>query len=254
MPEYGLPVNTIYHADCFDGMSNLPPCSVDFILSDPPYGITNNVWDTPVDLDRLWTEYKRIIRPGGVIALTAQCPFDKKLGMSNRAWLRYEWIWEKSRPTGFLNSRRMPLRAHETVLVFYEKGPKYRPQFMAGKPYRSKRAATFIRHLGRQSRATVTDNPGLRYPRTVLHIPSEAQPLHPTQKPVALFEYLILTYTDPGDLVLDTFMGAGTTAIACLNSRRDYLGFERDPGFHAAAQRRITLHKSRLQGRSSKDP
>jgi site-specific DNA-methyltransferase (adenine-specific) len=168
------------------------------------------------------------------------------LGMSNRPWLRYEWIWEKSRATGFLNCRRAPLRAHENVLIFYQRTPRYHPQLVPGKPYRSKRAETFIRHLGCSVRGSLTQNPGFRHPRTVLHIPSEGQTVHPTQKPVALFEYLILTYTDPGDLVLDTFMGSGTTAIACLNSRRNFVGFERDPRFHAAAERRVELHSRRM--------
>jgi site-specific DNA-methyltransferase (adenine-specific) len=243
-----LAVNRIHRLDCFDGMRLLPAASVDFILSDPPYGITNNGWDTPVNLESLWSEYKRILRPQGVVALTAQCPFDKVLGMSNRPWLRYEWIWEKSRATGFLHARRMPLRAHESVLVFYERARKYNPQLLPGKPYRTRRADTYIRHLGRTVGAAVTENAGYRYPRTVLHIPSEGQPVHPTQKPVELFEYLILTYTDPGDVVLDTFMGSGTTAIACINSRRHFVGFERDPAFHAVAQRRVELHRRRMTG------
>jgi site-specific DNA-methyltransferase (adenine-specific) len=243
LPERGLSVNWIYRMSCLDGMPLLPDRSVDLILSDPPYGITENGWDSPVDLDLLWAEYKRLIRPGGAILLTAQCPFDKLLGMSNRRWLRYEWIWEKSRATGFLHARRSPLRAHENILVFYESTPRYNPQFTDGKPYRTGRGNQFIRHLGRSVGAAVTENSGYRYPRTVLHVPSEGSPIHPTQKPVALFEYLIRTYTNPGDLVLDTFIGSGTTAIACINSGRRFLGFERDPQFFRAALRRIEAHR-----------
>jgi site-specific DNA-methyltransferase (adenine-specific) len=191
----------------------------------------------------LWAEYKRLIRPGGAVLLTAQCPFDKVLGMSNRRWLRYEWIWEKSRATGFLHARRSPLRAHENILVFYEHTPRYNPQFAEGKPYRSGRGNQFIRHLGRKVGAAVTENSGYRYPRTVLHVPSEGSPIHPTQKPVALFEYLIRTYTNPGDLVLDTFMGSGTTGVACMNSGRQFVGFERDPQFFRSALRRIEAHR-----------
>jgi site-specific DNA-methyltransferase (adenine-specific) len=233
--------------DCFSGMALLPGRSVDLILSDPPYGITENGWDLPVDLDELWSEYKRVIRPGGAVLLSAQCPFDKLLGMSNRGWLRYEWIWEKSRATGFLHARHSPLRAHENVLVFYERTPTYNPQFSEGRPYRTSRGREFVRHLGRRIGAATTENSGFRYPRTVLHVASEGSPIHPTQKPVALFEYLIRTYTDPGDLVLDTFIGSGTTAIACMRSGRNYIGFERDPEFFSAAVRRIKAHQSALE-------
>ena len=225
-------------------MPLMPDRSVDLILSDPPYGITENGWDSPVDLDLLWNEYKRLIRPGGAILLTAQCPFDKLLGMSNRKWLRYEWIWEKSRATGFLHARHSPLKAHENILVFYEKTSNYIPQFTPGKPYHTGYDdGRFIPHLRRHIGGAVTENSGYRYPRTVLHIPSEGQRIHPTQKPVALFEYFIRTYTNPGDLVLDTFMGSGTTAVACINTNRNFVGFERDPGFFRTAEKRITTHR-----------
>lgn len=239
----GLDLDRIYRLDCMEGMCLLPDRSIDLILSDPPYGITENLWDSPVDLELLWVEYKRVIRPGGAVLLTAQCPFDKRLGMSNRSWLRYEWVWEKSRATGFLHARHSPLRAHENVLVFYEHTPTYNPQLTEGRPYRTSRGNAVIRHLGRKVAAAVTDNPGYRYPRTVLHVPSVGQPIHPTQKPVALFEYLIRTYTNPGDLVMDTFIGSGTTAIACLNSNRHFIGFEREPQFFRAAIRRIEEHQ-----------
>ncbi|HZR18556.1 MAG TPA: site-specific DNA-methyltransferase [Verrucomicrobiae bacterium] len=247
LPEQGLAIDWIYRMNCLEGMPMLPDRSVDLILSDPPYGITENDWDSPVNLEDLWREYKRIIRPGGAILLTAQCPFDKLLGMSNRPWLRYEWIWEKSRATGFLHARRSPLRAHENVLVFYEHSPRYNPQFSEGRPYKTSRGHEFVRHLGRKIGAATTENTGYRYPRTVLHVPSEGTPIHPTQKPVALFEYLIRTYTNPGDLVLDTFMGSGTTAIACMNSSRHFVGFERDPEFFRDAVRRIKAHRAAPQ-------
>jgi site-specific DNA-methyltransferase (adenine-specific) len=239
-----LATNRIYRMNCLDGMPLMPDRSVDLILSDPPYGITENGWDSPVNLDLLWTEYKRLIRPNGAILLTAQCPFDKLLGMSNRKWLRYEWIWEKSRATGFLHARHSPLKAHENILVFYEKTPNYNPQFTPGKPYRTGcDEGRFIPHLGRHIGGAVTENSGYRYPRTVLHVPSEGQRIHPTQKPVALFEYFIRTYTNPGDLVLDTFMGSATTAVACINTNRNFVGFERDPGFFRMAEKRISMHR-----------
>jgi len=163
--------------------------------------------------------------------------------MSNRKWLRYEWIWEKSRATGFLHARHSPLKAHENILVFYEKTPKYNPQFTSGKPYRTGCGGRFIPHLGRHIGGAITENSGFRYPRTVLRVPSEGQGIHPTQKPVALFEYLIRTYTNPGDLVLDTFMGSGTTAVACINTDRNFIGFERDPDFFQLAEKRIRWHR-----------
>lgn len=242
----GLGVNRIYHGDCLKGMRLLPERCVDMILSDLPYGITANAWDSIIDLDRLWSEFKRIIRPGGAIVLTAQCPFDKRLGMSNFPWLRYEWIWEKSRATGFLNAKKAPLKAHENVLVFYDRAPRYNPQFSKGRPYRIARAAHFSPNQGQVIGATVMDNSGFRYPRSVLKIACEAHTVHPTQKPVALFEYLIRTYTDPGALVLDSCVGSGTTAIACMNAGRRFIGFELDKRFFQIARRRIEAHRRKI--------
>ena len=163
LPRSGLAVNRIYHGDCLEGMKLLPARSVDMILSDPPYGVTANAWDSIIDLKRLWAEYKRIIRPKGAIILTARCPFDKVLGMSNLPWLRYEWIWEKSRATGFLDAKRAPLRAHENVLVFCDRSPPYHPQFERGKPYKSTRRARYDANTGKHLRAAISENPGFRY-------------------------------------------------------------------------------------------
>ncbi len=241
--QSGLAVNRIYQADCLEGMRLLPARSVDMILSDLPYGVTANAWDSRIDLDRLWAEYKRLIRPKGAIILTARCPFDKLLGMSNFPWLRYEWIWEKSRATGFLDAKRVPLRAHENILVFCDRSPPYHPQLENGKPYRTSRRARFDANTGKHLRAAVTENPGFRYPRSVLRAASESNTVHHTQKPVALFEYLVKTYTNPGDLVLDSCMGSGTTAIACLNTDRNFIGFELDSECFKAAQHRLRKHR-----------
>lgn len=238
-----LAVNRIYRTDCLKGLKLLPDVSVDMILSDLPYGITANAWDSIIDLDRLWAEFKRVIRPTGAIVLTAQCPFDKLLGMSNRPWLRYEWIWEKSRATGFLNAKKAPLKAHENILVFYDRAPRYYPQFSKGRPYRTARAAHYSPNQGQLIGATVTENTGYRYPRSILRFASETRTIHPTQKPVALFEYLIRTYTDPGDLVLDSCIGSGTTAIACLKSGRRFIGFEKDRNIFRIAARRIAAFR-----------
>jgi site-specific DNA-methyltransferase (adenine-specific) len=217
------------------------------ILTDLPYGITANPWDSIIDLDLLWREYERIIRPHRAIVLTAQCPFDKLLGMSNREWLKYEWIWEKSRASGFLHAKHSPLKSHENILVFYKGLPQYHPQLTEGKPYTSVRQTRFDRNMGKYIGGIVTNNTGFRYPRSVLKVASESRPIHPTQKPVALFEYLIRTYTNPGDLVLDSCMGSGTTAIACLNTGRDFIGFELDREFFRLAKQRIERRRAELE-------
>jgi site-specific DNA-methyltransferase (adenine-specific) len=239
--------NQIYRLDCLESMPLLPERCVDLILTDLPYGVTANDWDSIIDLDRLWGEYKRLIKPNGAIVLTAQCPFDKLLGMSNPKWLRYEWIWEKSRATGFLHSKHAPLKAHENILVFYKGMPGYNPQFTEGKPYTTSRQTRFQRNLGKYVGGVITANTGFRYPRSVLRVASESRPVHPTQKPVALFEYLIRTYTKPGDLVMDSCMGSGTTAIACLNTRRSFIGFELDQEFFQMAQARIAARRTELK-------
>ncbi len=241
-----LQAGRIYRMDCLEGMPQLPDRCIDLILTDLPYGKTRNAWDTIIDLDQLWQQYKRLIRPSRAIVLTAQCPFDKVLGLSNEAWLKYEWIWEKSRATGFVHAKHAPLKAHENILVFYKSMPPYHPQFTKGEPYVSTRGKRFERHFGTFVGPAVTRNNGFRYPRSVLRFPSQGRPMHPTQKPVALFEYLIRTYTNPGDLVLDTCMGSGTTAIACLNTNRRFIGFELDPEYCGMAQERIDCHRTQL--------
>ncbi len=242
-----LEPDRIYCMNCLDGLPLLPERGIDLILTDLPYGKTGNAWDTVIDLDRLWLQFKRVIRPNRAIVLTAQCPFDKVLGLSNRAWLKYEWIWEKSRATGFVHAKHAPLKAHENVLVFYKGLPPYHPQFTKGKPYVSISGTRFQRNFGKFVGPVVTRNDGFRYPRSVLRFPSEFKPLHPTQKPVGLFEYLIRTYTNPGDLVLDCCMGSGTTAIACLNTNRRFIGFELDPEYCRLAVERIDLRRAELR-------
>ena len=234
-----MEINKIYNEDCLEGMKRIPDKSVDMILCDLPYGTTRNKWDTVLPLDWLWDEYNRIIKDSGAIVLTAQTPFDKVLGASNIENLKYEWIWVKPSGTGHLNAKKMPLKNHENILVFYKKLPTYNPQMTKGTPYTQKsgRASS---NYNPQERVT-TVNEGYRYPLTVQKFKSE-KGLHPTQKPVELFEYLIKTYTNDGETVLDNCMGSGTTAIACINTNRNYIGFELDEEYYKKSIERINNH------------
>lgn len=226
--------------DCLSLMCDLRDKSVDLILCDLPYGTTRAKWDSTLDLQQLWAEYRRICR--GAIVLTAQSPFDKILGASNVGMLRYEWIWEKSHPTGHLNAKRAPMKAHENVLVFYETQPTYNPQKTSGHLRKSavkRQDNTPI--YGKQEFAPLAYDSTERYPRSVVKFASDKQRsnLHPTQKPVALMEYLIRTYTNEGDTVLDNCMGSGTTGVACINTRRHFIGMELDPTYFSIARERI---------------
>lgn len=226
------------HGDCLDVFDLvLADASVDLILCDLPYGTTRNKWDAVIPLDRLWAEYKRVCR--GAIVLTAQSPFDKVLGASNLEMLRYEWIWRKEAGTGFLNAKKAPLKDHENVLVFYRELPTYNPQMRTGfKPYKAKQG-----HVGSNYGAVreenVSESDGDRYPVTVLDFPRDKNKVHPTQKPVALMEYLIRTYSNPGDTVLDNCMGSGTTGVACANTGRKFIGIERDDKYFEIARQRV---------------
>lgn len=230
----------LIHADCFDAFPTIAERSVDMVLADLPYGTTNCAWDSHLPLEALWKAYRRICR--GPVVLFAQSPFDKVLGASNLRQLRYEWIWEKTHPTGHLNAKKMPMKAHENVLVFYDRAPTYNPIKTTGHARKTaiKRGdATPI--YGVQTFDALPYDSTERYPRSVLTFASDKQrsKLHPTQKPVALCEYLIRTYTNPGDLVLDNCMGSGTTGVACLNTGRRFIGIEKDAEHFATASARI---------------
>lgn len=227
--------------DCLDRMHEIEDASVDMILCDLPYETTRNEWDFMVHLPAMWAHYKRICK--GAIVLTAQTPFDKVLGASNLPMLRYEWIWEKGNATGHLNAEKMPLKAHENALVFYDRLPTYNPQKTNGHPRKTAtKRKDVTTNYGKQTFDAVSYDSTERYPRSVIFFSSDKQrsKLHPTQKPVALMEYLILTYTNPGDTVLDNCMGSGTTGVACRITGRQFIGIERNPGFFAIAQQRLT--------------
>lgn len=228
----------LMHGDCLELMKEIPNQSVDMILCDLPYGTTQNKWDSVLPLDKLWAEYRRVCK--GAIVLTAQAPFDKVLGVSNLPMLKYEWIWRKEAGTGFLNAKKAPLKNHENVLVFYDKPPTYNPQMLTGfKPYRQKKGGGTSNYGADSVDVVVTESNGERYPLTVLDFPRDKGKFHPTQKPVALMEYLVLTYTDEGDTVLDNTMGSGTTGVACMNTGRKFIGMEQDAKYFEIAQKRI---------------
>ena len=239
----------LLHGDCLELMKDIPDKSIDMILCDLPYGTTKNKWDSCIDLDKLWRGYKRIIKDRGCIALFAQCPFDKVLGASNLSMLKYEWIWDKPMPTGRLNCNFAPLKTHETVLIFsksaacYVKNPEnamiYHPQMTTGKPYKSLSGAPSTNYDTKWCKQTLIVNSGTRYPRDVQRFPHDKIKIHPTQKPVALLEYLIKTYTDEGGIVLDNCMGSGSTGVACVNLNRNFIGMELKREYFDISRERI---------------
>lgn len=236
----------LYKGDCLEIMRQIKNKSIDMILCDLPYGITNCRWDSQIPLDELWCQYERIIKDNGAILLFGQTPFDKVLGASKLDLLRYEWIWEKTQATGHFNAKKMPMKAHENILVFYKKLPVYNPQKTEG----HNPVNTYTKYIDTQNKTEIygaasreqkgggnTD----RYPRSVLIYPSDKQKeyLHPCQKPVALLENLIKTYTNEGDTVLDNCMGSGSTGVACRNTNRDFIGIEIEDRYFRIAEDRI---------------
>lgn len=238
-----LELNRIYHRDCIEGMRTIPDKSVDMILCDLPYGTTRNKWDTIIPFESLWKEYERIIRDNGAIVLTASQPFTSMLIQSNLKLFRYNWVWEKSKATGFLNAKKRPLVAHEDICVFSKKPTVYNPQMSEGTAYnKGKRKAQTEEDVYGKYKQTVVRSNGARYPRTVQYFKtaeSEGGTIHKTQKPLALFEYLIKTYSNEGDIVLDNCMGSGTTAVAATQLNRDFIGFELEREYVELANKRI---------------
>jgi len=226
--------------DGIAGLRSLPPASVDMLLTDPPYGTTENFWDVPLPLPELWAAVKHAVKPNGAILLFAQCPYDKILGASNLKMLRYEWVWYKDRGTGFLNARRMPMKKSENILVFYQKLPTYNPQFEYREPYlRTHTSIGLSSNYGKFTRSGTGSSDGRRFPGNVIQFPVVNNGVHPTQKPVELCEYLIKTYTNEGELVADICAGSGTTAAACINTGRRFVCFENAPQYYALAAERI---------------
>lgn len=238
--------------DCLEMMKLIPDGSVDMVLCDLPYGTTACAWDAVIPFDQLWAEYKRVCRKGAAVVLTAAQPFTASLIMSNMKSFKYEWIWRKNTGTGFAAAKYQPMRYHESVLVFYDERPTYNPiQTVRSSEESKKRCKTPVKsgagksnHVpGMVSGANTQYAAETKSPESVLDFKSVPNggggKLHPTQKPVALMEYLIRTYTNEGDTVLDNTMGSGTTGVAAVNTGRQFIGIERDDKYFAIAQKRI---------------
>ena len=227
----------IKQGDCLELMKEIPDGSVDMILTDLPFGTTACAFDVRIPFEPMWEHFKRVTKKNAAIVLFSQMPFGAELIMSNRKMFRYEWIWEKSLGVGFLNAKKMPLRCHENILVFYRKLPTYNPQFRSGKPFKCARR-TFSANYANQ-KPTVQNSDGRRYPRDCVKIKQPPENYSPQQKPVPLLEYLIKTYTNEGEVVLDATMGSGSTGVACVNTGRDFIGFEKEQNFFEISQKRI---------------
>ncbi|HDR5353024.1 TPA: site-specific DNA-methyltransferase [Bacillus thuringiensis] len=246
-------LNQVFNVDCLEGMKMIPDKSVDMILCDLPYGTTACKWDSIIPFNLLWKQYERIIKDNGAILLTASQPFTTKLIASNMKLFRYEWIWKKgNHVTGFPNANRMPLKNHENVLVFYKKLPKYYPQdlILLDNPIYQKSTSKKLKIFGKsnnESLSKVHVTKYTNYPKSVIDFPRDSKTFHPTQKPVALFEYLIKTYTKEGEIVLDNCMGSFTTAIACINTKRNYIGFEMDEEYWKLGNERVNKYIGSLK-------
>jgi len=224
-------LNQVFEADCLEKMKDIPDKSIDMILCDLPYGMTQNAWDSYIPLDRLWAQYLRIVKPNGVIALTSHGVFTAKLILSQEKLFKYKWVWEKSKPTNFLNAKKQPLRKHEDVCIFYQRQPKYQPQMTQGTAYDKGVRKNQLSGCYGDFEPVRVQSDGERYPTDIIYIKtaeSEGEVLHPTQKPIELGRYLIRTYTEPGDVVLDNTCGSGSFLVAAMLEGRNFIGIEKN--------------------------
>jgi site-specific DNA-methyltransferase (adenine-specific) len=237
--------NKVIQGDCLEVMKDIEDKSIDMILCDLPYGTTACKWDTIIPFEPLWEQYKRIIKDNGAIVLTASQPFTSALVMSNPSMFKYELMWEKEKASNFMLLKKQFGKVHENILIFCKTSTKYNPIKIPANPDKidkRKRFNDVIKKDGVTPELKLyrpVDN-GLRYPTSVLYFNRDENALHPTQKPVALFEYLIKTYTNEGDLVLDNCIGSGTTAVACINTKRNFIGFEISEEYCEIANKRIS--------------
>ena len=226
--------NAIFEGDCLDILEHFPDSSIDMVLCDLPYGTTQNQWDSVIPLDRLWALYRRVVKKNGAIVLTSQGIFTAKLILSNENDFRYKIVWEKSKPTNFLNAKKQPLRKHEDICVFYRQQPTYNPQMSIGKPYcKGVRKNQLTGSYGDFKPVLVQNDSGMRYPTDIVQFKTpeseqDGKVWHPTQKPVDLGRYLIRTFTNPGEIVLDNTFGSGSFLVAALMEGRNFVGIEKN--------------------------
>jgi site-specific DNA-methyltransferase (adenine-specific)/modification methylase len=242
-------VNHIFEGDCLDIMEYFPDHCIDMVLCDLPYGTTQNKWDSVIQLDKLWEKYNRVVKTNGAVVLTSQGIFTAKLIMSNEKYFKYKIVWEKSKPTNFLNSKKQPLRKHEDICVFYKSQPTYNPQMTVGKPYsKGVRKSQFTGSYGNFHPALVESKDGLRYPTDIIYFKtpeseSGGEVWHPTQKPVELGRYLIRTFSNPGDVILDNTSGAGSFLVSALMEQRNFVGIEKNQDARLFKEESINLIK-----------
>lgn len=232
----------LYQGDCLEIMKKMEKETIHAIITDLPYGVSNNKWDTPIDLDEMWKLFNTILKKDGIVILTASGKFVGQLMMSNIKMFKYDLIWEKTINSGQLNVNKMPLRSHENILVFYNKNKTYNEQKTEGTPYTMNRGDTTGDGYGKQKPSSKT-NDGYRHARSIIKISNpRIKNGHPTQKPVELMEWLIKTYTNENENVLDCCMGAGSTGIACKNLNRNFFGIELEEKYFAMAQKNLDIN------------
>lgn len=229
----------IEQGDCLELMKKIPDASIDMILCDLPYGTTRNKWDSVIQFEPLWEQYERVIKENGAIVLFCDGVFTSNLMQSNLKMWRYNLVWDKQRGCDFLNANVKPLKSHEDIAIFYKKKPTYNKQFWYSTPYKLQKNGSLSDNYGDRKTAFSESVNGERNPLTILSFPRDGKKIHPTQKPVALLEYLIRTYTNEGDVVLDNCMGSGSTCVACVNTNRHYIGFELDEKYFDIACQRL---------------
>lgn len=229
--NYNEIINQLFEGDCLKYLKQFPDNSIDMVLCDLPYGTTQNKWDCVIPLSKLWKEYERVVKDNGAIVLTSQGLFTAQLMMSNPKMFKYKWIWEKSKPTNFLNAKKQPLRKYEDVCVFYKKQPTYNPQMIKGEPYNKGVRKNQLSGSYGDFQPVHVYSDGNRYPTDVIYFKtaeSEGKVIHPTQKPIELGRYFVRTYSNPGDLVLDNTFGSGSFLVAALLEGRNFVGIEKN--------------------------
>jgi site-specific DNA-methyltransferase (adenine-specific) len=245
-----LLINTVHRGNCTELMKKIPDKSINMILCDLPYGTTSCKWDVIIPFESLWEQYERIIKDDGAIVLTASQPFTSMLIMSNLKWFKYEMIWGKSKCGSPFAAKYRPMAKHENILVFGKGRVKYNPEMLYGKPYKRDFTPMKLNNHNFGIKKVKTDNKGTRYPDTILFFQQKwrrQDQIHPTQKPVALFEYLIKTYTDEGDLVLDNCAGSFTTAIASENLKRNWICIEKEKQYCIIGEKRIQENREKMK-------